>query len=248
MTKKIPFFRQYYTEKSIDSILKDVENSLRSSQLMMGPNTDKVETIFAEKFGSKFAVTLNSCTSALHICLKYLGAENSEVLVPSASFITDVSAIQAVGGTPVFVDINPETLSFDLKDLKRKITAKTRGILWVHLLGFISYEHEQIKQICEENNFFLIEDAAHALGSRLGGNAPGSFGDAACYSFYPTKMISCGSGGILTTNNEQLAKTARQLRLFGYDKDQRDGKYWHPHKEKLESLGKRFLARGNPMA
>ena len=217
MPENIPFFRQYYSPETIANILAGIEVSLANSQLMLGPNTEKLEKRFAERIGVRHAVSLNSCTTALTVCMKHFAIEGGEVLVPSASFITSISSIEFAGGRPVLVEMNPKTLSMDLDDLQKKITPATRGVVWVHLLGFISEEYDQLKEICRQNNLFLLEDAAHALGSALGGRQAGSLADAGCFSFYPTKVLSCGSGGMLTTDNDALAETAKQLRLFGRD-------------------------------
>ena len=107
------------------------------------------------------------------------------------------------------------TLSFDLEDLKAKIGPRTKGIIWVHLTGFISPNWRQIKAIAKEHGLFLIEDCAHAHGAVVDGVAAGCIGDAGCFSFYPTKVLTCGTGGMLVTNCDSMARTAREMRMFG---------------------------------
>ena len=217
MPKPIPFFQQYYSDKTLDKIKADIGSCLKNSTLMLGPKTDALESRFADRIGVKYAVSVNSCTTALMISLSFFNTKNKQVLVPSASFITSVSSIEFSGGYPVFIDTKPDSLYFDINDLKKKITHDTQGVVWVHLLGRINEAYEQIKQLCKKHNLFLIEDAAHALGAQINGRSAGSLGDAGCFSFYPTKILSCGTGGMITTDNEELVAYAKQKRLFGWN-------------------------------
>jgi dTDP-4-amino-4,6-dideoxygalactose transaminase len=116
---------------------------------------------------------------------------------------------------PVLVDADPSTLSFDLDDLKRKLTPRTKGMIWVHLTGLISPAWREIVAFARGHGLFLIEDCAHAHGASANGIKAGALGDAGCFSFYPTKVMTTGTGGILTTNDAALAASARELRLFG---------------------------------
>jgi perosamine synthetase len=125
-------------------------------------------------------------------------------------------------GSPVLVDINPDTLSFDVADLKRKLTKKTRGVLWPHLLGVISRDYRDIVAFCRKNRLFILEDCAQAHGAQIDGKKAGSLGDAACFSFYATKIIAAGSGGLIASNNGGLIDYANKMRLFG--KDPRSGR------------------------
>jgi dTDP-4-amino-4,6-dideoxygalactose transaminase len=118
-------------------------------------------------------------------------------------------------GSPVLVDTDPLTLSFDLADLRRKISPETKGIIWVHLTGLVSPAWREVVSIAREHNLFLIEDCAHAPGASVGGVKAGAIGDVGCFSFYPTKVMTTGTGGMITTNDAALANSARELRLFG---------------------------------
>lgn len=167
--------------------------------------------------GLQAASAVNSCSTALTICLKYFDVNDREVLVPANSFVTCVSSVMFAGGRPVLVDINPYTLSFDIGDLKRKLTKKTKGVLWPHLLGVISKDYKGIIAFCHKNKLFLLEDCAQAHGAEIDNRKAGSLGDAACFSFYATKIIASGSGGLIVSNDKDLIGYANKMRLFGKD-------------------------------
>lgn len=213
----VPFFRPWFPEDLVEDVTRDTREVLASGRFLPGKFNEGLENSFKTLCERSEAVAVNSCTTALTICLQHFlkGKEGGEVLVASASFLTSISSVTFAGGTPVLVDCNPETLSFDLDDLEARITPRTRGIVWVHLTGLISPEYERLMQIADKHNLFVIEDCAHALGAEIDGKAAGSIGHAACFSFYPTKVITCGSGGLLTTDDKELADYARQMRLFG---------------------------------
>lgn len=211
----IPFARPYFSTKARLEILGGIDKILSSGRLMLGEFTEGFEEQFAAYIGTSKAITTNSCTTALQISLLHYDVRGAEVLVPAAAFITNISSVRWAGGTPVLVDTDPATLSFDLDDLKRKLTSKTKGIVWVHLTGLISPAWREIVAFARENNLFLIEDCAHAHGASVSGRKAGSLGDVGCFSFYPTKVMTTGTGGMITTSNPELVKTARELRLFG---------------------------------
>ena len=213
----IPLFRTYFSNNCRQNIASDVSKILDSGQLMMGPFKDKFERLFCETIGIPYSISVNSGTTALTICLQYFDVVGKEVLVPSGSFVTSISSIIFAGGKPVLVDMNPETLSFDLNDLENKISSETKGMIWVHLTGLISPEHQKIKDLAKSNNLFLIEDAAHALGASVNGSYAGTLGDAGCFSLFPTKIITSGTGGMITTQNNDLKSFAEKMRLFGKD-------------------------------
>ena len=191
---------------------------------MLGPYAKKLEQGFADQAGVPYGVSLNSGTTALTVALKYYSVEGGEVLVPSGAFVTDVSAVIFAGAKPVLVDMNPETLSFDLADLNRKVTDRTRAIIWVHLTGLITPEYQGILDLASRYKLPLIKDAAQAHGSRANGQVAGAFGDVGCFSFYPTKIITSGTGGMLTTRDRDLKRFAEEMRLFGKDSETGDVK------------------------
>jgi perosamine synthetase len=207
----------YFSSESREKIVSQIDEILSTGQLMFGRHNERLEKNFAEFTGVSHAVSLNSCTTALTISLMHFGVAGGEVLVPSGSFVTDISSILFSGATPVMVDMDPETLSFDLEDLERKITPDSRAIVWVHLTGIISPDYLQLLELAKRHNLVVIEDAAHAHGSSIDGRTAGSIGKVGCFSFYPTKIMTSGTGGMLTTDDEALATFAREMRLFGKD-------------------------------
>ncbi len=214
-THVIPLARPHFPEALRKTIATDIEAILASGRLMMGPWAKKFEECFAALCGRAHAVSVNSCTTALHITLAFAGVKDKDVLVPAGSFITDVSAVEFAGGRPILVDMNRDTLALDVEDLKRKVTPNTRAIVWVHLTGIIAQDYQAILDFAATHELFVIEDAAHAHGASVDGRAAGSFGDASTFSFYPTKVLSSGTGGMLTTDNADLARYAREVRVFG---------------------------------
>lgn len=218
----------HFTEKDREWIHREID-SILDGALSMGPNVREFEKEFAEMVGVKHAIALNSCTSALEISLIALGVtKGSEVIVPVETFIATGMAVHLVGGTPVFADISEATFCLDLEDVKRRVNVKTKGIILVHMGGLIPPNIDEFVKYCNDKNLFLIEDAAHAPGAILGGRKAGSFGHAGCFSFYPSKVITAGEGGMLTTDNEDLALLARSYQHRGRDMLNDDEQYLHP--------------------
>ncbi len=206
-----------FDDQSINSILKEVKTSLTSGVLIDGPNTLKFEQEFAKYVNVKHAVAVNSGTSALEILLRIYGIEGKEVIIPTNTFVATPTAVLFSGGKPVFADIREDTLCLDPLDLKRKINSKTAGVILVHLAGLIPPQIKEIKQICKDNNLFLIEDAAHAHGAMIDGQKAGSLCDGGAFSFYPTKVMTTGQGGMITTNDPEIDAKARSMRNHGLD-------------------------------
>jgi perosamine synthetase len=218
----IPLARPYFSDRCREAILEDLDGVLRSGRLITGPFEKRLESLFREKVGRSHAVAVNSCTTALTVCLTYFDVRDREVLVPSGTFVTSVTSVLFAGGRPVLVDMNPETLSFDLEDLRRKVTPRTKGMVWVHLTGLISNEYEAILSLAREKGLFVLEDCAHALGAVAQGVPAGALGDAGCFSFYHTKIITSGTGGMIATRDGDLADFARSMRSFGKAKETGD--------------------------
>ena len=212
---KIPNAKPFFPEDDIPLILDEIKKSLETGVLTFGPNVDKLEQEFAKYAGVKYAIAVNSGTSALEIALRYYDLKGGEVIVPTNSFIASANAVTLAGGKPVFVDIKKETLCLDPDDVRKRITSNTKGIMVVHLAGLIPPEIEEIKEICNEKDLFLIEDAAHAHGSSIDNKHAGSLGDVGCFSFYPTKPMTSGEGGIITTNDEKITEFAKIVRHHG---------------------------------
>jgi len=204
-------------EISISEIL-NVVKVMRSGNLAQGPEVKKFEDSFSKYLNDQPVVAVNSGTSALHLSLLSLGIKTGdEVLVPSFSFAASANAIALTGATPIFVDINHQTYNVDSTQLKEKITKQTRAILVVHLYG-LPADMEEIMKIAKTNNLLVIEDSAQAHLAKVNGKPVGTFGDAAAFSFYPTKNMTTGEGGIATFKSEDHARTARLLRNQGMEK------------------------------
>jgi len=214
--RKIPPIKLYFPPGDIDQIKVYVEEILTSGMLTLGEYTKAFEDEFGSFHQVKHSVAVNSGTSALEIALRCLGIGNGdEVLVPTNTFSATVASVFFAGGKPVLTDINPNTLCIDAEEIEKHLTSKTKAIIVVHIAGLVCPEMRIIGQMCEDHHVFLIEDAAHAHGSKLSDQFAGSFGDAGCFSFYPTKVMTTGEGGMVTTNNDEIATKAKILRDQG---------------------------------
>lgn len=192
-------------------------DAILDGALSMGPNVQAFEREFAVRVGVHHAIAMNSCTSALEVALLAKSATGREVIIPAETFIATGMAVHLVGGKPVFAEISPSTLCLDLKDVKRRVTSQTAGVILVHMAGLITPDILAFRQFCDKQGLFLIEDAAHSLGARFSGREAGSFGHVGCFSFFPTKVITSGEGGMLTTDDDQVADFARSLQHRGRD-------------------------------
>ena len=205
----------HFPKKAISQTLRDIEKVLETNRFILGEKTKEFEESFANYVGTKYAVSVNSATTALQICFSYYGVEDGEVILPTNTFLATPNAVLYAGGTPVLTDINKTTLCIDSKEIKKRITSRTKGVAVVHINGLIPPDIYEIKEICHENNLFLIEDCAHANGSELNGVKAGQFTNAGCFSFYPTKTMTTGTGGMITTNNKDLVNFAISVRHHG---------------------------------
>lgn len=211
-----PFFK----EEDIDQILHETRKILSGEGLLsMGKNVDEFENLFSEYIGSEGSVATNSCTSALEVALMSIGiSQGDEVIIPVQTFIATGSAVLRAGGIPVFCDVNHNFL-MDFESLKEAITSSTKAVILVHFSGLLHEEINEIKKYLEERNIFLIEDAAHAPGASLNNKKAGTFGDLSCFSFFSTKNITTGEGGMITSNNQDLLKKCSSIRNRGIDTD-----------------------------
>lgn len=200
-----------------DSEEKMVLESIRSGWVSMGPKVKEFEGKAAKYVNSKYAVAASSCTTALHLALVLKGAgEGDEVIVPSYSFIASANCIVYTRAKPVFVDIDPNTYNIDPSKIRSVISKKTKGILAVHQVG-LSADMDEIHKIAKENNLWVIEDAACALGAEYKGKKIGSISELTCFSLHPRKAITTGDGGLITTNSKNHDSMARILRSHGAD-------------------------------
>lgn len=189
---------------------------LSSANYIMGKNVTEFEMEFAEYIGVKHAISVGNGTDALVIALKSLGIGNGdEVITSTFTYFASAEAISAVGATPVFVDVEKETFNIDPTKIEEKITDKTKAIIPVHIFGQCA-KMDEINEIAKKHNLKIVEDAAQASGAKYKGKRAGTLGDAACFSFFPTKNLSCaGDGGIIVTNDDGIATIARALRTHG---------------------------------
>jgi len=204
-------------------------SQILNSQLAMGPRVAKFEQEFASYCGQPYGIAFPSCTSSMEAALIALGVgPGDEVLVPVETFIATGMVVSLVGARPVFTEISNETFSMDFEDAWSRVTERTRGAIVVHFGGFISPQLPDFIRRMQKAGRFVIEDAAHAPGAELGGRRAGSLADAGCFSFYPTKIMTTGEGGMLVTSRDDIAKTARSLQHRGRDLDHRDERYVLP--------------------
>jgi perosamine synthetase len=205
------------SEKEVASAVRVLE----SGALRQGKECDAFETEFCRKVGAKHAVTSSNGSAALHLAYMSFIEPGDEVLVPSFTFIATGSMVTMSGGKPVFCDIDPDTFLIDIEDARRKITEKTKAIAPVHLFGN-SCDRDAIIRFAKEHDLKIVWDAAQAHGASFRGSDVGSFDDFVCYSFYPSKNMFVGEGGITCTNSDESDHRMRFMRSHG-----QTGKYYH---------------------
>lgn len=187
---------------------------LESGWLTQGPKVAEFERAFAERHQVAHAVATSSCTTALHLMLAAAGiGPGDEVIVPSFTWVSTANAVIYVGATPVLADVDISTYNIDLEDVQRKLTPRTRAVIAVHLFG-LCVDIEALKSALP-SHVVVFEDAACAAGASIDGKSAGSLALAAAFSFHPRKSITTGEGGMLTTNDDEVAETARRLRNHG---------------------------------
>lgn len=201
--------------------LLGIKDSFDSHWVGLGPKTKKFEKAFSKYIGAKHAISVNSCTAALHLCLMALDIKKGdEVLISSITFASTGHAVLYCNAVPILVDVDHETLQMDVNDLKRKITSKTKAIIPVHYGGH-PCDMDQILQVARKNNLHVVEDAANCAGAEYKGKKIGNLGsDFTCFSFEAKKNMTTGDGGMITTNKGgHVTEGIRRLRWVGMDKD-----------------------------
>lgn len=228
----LPYFQPSIDEEEI----QEVVNTLKSGWLTTGPRVEKFEQLLVEYTGAKYAVAVNSCTAALHLSLVALGVgKGDEVITTPLTFAATGNVIVHAGAKPVFADICLDTYNIDPEEVKKVITSKTKAIIPVHYAGQ-PCDIKALKKIAEDQNLYIVEDAAHALGAEYFHKKIGTFGHSTCFSFYATKNITTAEGGAVTTDIKELAETLQVLRLHGIDKDawkrySSEGRWYYELKE-----------------
>ena len=207
----IPIARTSLTEAEINSVLEP----LRSGWLVQGPKVREFEDKWSAFAGAEHSIAVTSCTTGLHLSLAALGIQpDDEVIVPAFTWIATANVVEHLGGTVVFCDIDLDTFNIDPAKIEAKITAKTKAILPVHLFG-LAADMDVINAIAKQYKLWVVEDAACGFGSRYQGQHVGSLGNTGCFSFHPRKAITTGEGGMITTQNAELADKLRRLRDHG---------------------------------
>jgi len=209
---KIPLFKIYWDEEDIRMVTDAIRRGMFWAS---GPNVEKLEARLADYIGTKYAVTFNSGTSALHAALLAYGiGKGDEVIVPSFTFISTANASLFVGARPVFADIEEQTFGLDPEDVVNKITPKTKAILPIHYGGCPCLINE-LKQVAERHNLLLIEDAAESLGAAIDGKKAGGYSDCGILSFCANKVITTGEGGAVVTNSADIFEKLKLIRSHG---------------------------------
>ncbi|MEY8524108.1 UDP-4-amino-4,6-dideoxy-N-acetyl-beta-L-altrosamine transaminase [Lachnospiraceae bacterium 38-10] len=210
---------QYGRQYIDDADIRAVSDVLRSPFLTCGPQIPALEKKFCELTGAKYAVAVSNGTAALHIaCIAAGIAPGDEVITTPITFAASANCVSYCGGTPIFADIDPETYNIDPAAIETCITSKTKAVIPVHYTGQ-SVAYDEIAQICKKHSLLLIQDAAHAVGTRYKGKPIGSLGDMTCFSCHPVKTITSGEGGIVTTDDEALYQKLLLARSHGITRD-----------------------------
>jgi perosamine synthetase len=211
----VPAARIVFSDDDRAAVLSMVDQTLRTGALTLGPFTRELEDAFRARHDAPYAVAVSSGTSALEIILRAIGVEGREVVIPTNTFFATAAALIHAGGTPRFADVAPDTLALSASTVEAALGDNTAGVVLVHIGGVITPEVEAIRDLCERRGLFLVEDAAHAHGSTLDGQPAGSFGTAAAFSFYPTKVMTTGEGGMIVTADERIRDDAHIYRDQG---------------------------------
>ncbi|MDD5112009.1 MAG: DegT/DnrJ/EryC1/StrS family aminotransferase [Candidatus Altiarchaeota archaeon] len=201
--------------------VKGVVSALKSGSIAQGPKVREFEEAFARYIGVKHALAVNSGTAALHVALLAHGVSpGDEVIMPSFTFIATANSVLYCNAKPVFADIRDDSFNIDIEDVKRKLTPKTKAIIPVHLYGQPA-DMKELMALAAERGIAVVEDACQAHGSSYGGKKAGAFGTG-CFSFYPTKNMATGEGGMITTDDDRVAELSGMIRSHGSRK-----RYYH---------------------
>jgi len=209
----VPFARPRFYGGEAEALAAVIE----SGWVSQGPRVQAFERAFAARVGAEHAIATTNCTTALHLALYVAGVRpGDEVIVPSLSFIATANAVWHCGATPVFADVDPRTYNLDPVAARRAITRRTKAIMPVHQIG-LPADMDAFLALGREHDIEIVEDAACAIGAEYRGRRIGSLGPLACFSLHPRKVITTGEGGMITTNDDQLADRLRKLRQHAMD-------------------------------
>jgi len=213
----VPIYRLNFSDSFIEKFKHGVSEILLSDSLSEGEYVKKFEKNFSSIIKSRNCISTTSGTTALEIALRSIGVEGKKVIVPSNTFFATAVSVLNAGGILDLVDCDAKFGAVDPVSLRKKIDNNTAVVILVHVGGIITSNIEKIEKICNEYNVALVEDAAHAHGSCFKDRFAGTIGDVGCFSFFPTKVMTTGEGGMISTNNDDLAKKIRSLKDFGRD-------------------------------
>ena len=214
---KIPIFKLDYDKQFIDSFQAGVNDILSTGFVGEGKYVKEFETKFCEITRCNNSISCTSGTDAIELAIRSLNISHGEIIMPSNTFFATAVAVKNCGCVPILADCCADDLCIDPDEVKKLITKNTKAVIVVHVGGVLSSRLQAIKEICEDHNIRLIEDAAHAHGSHNDLGYAGTIGDVGCFSFFPTKVMTTGEGGMVRTNNDLLANVVRSLKNFGRD-------------------------------
>ena len=212
---KVPAAKIQFLPEDRAWIAERIQEVLSTGQLTLGKYGAEFEQKFAQLCGCKHGIAVNSGTSSLEIILRAIGVEGKDVLVPTNTFFATAAAVVHAGARPVFIDMDPESFGIKPEDVEKNLTPKTAGIIVVHIGGIVSKRLPELQQLAKKKGLWLVEDAAHAHGSSYQGVKAGAFGMGGSFSFYPTKVMTSGEGGMIVTNDDKVAEEARIYRDQG---------------------------------
>ncbi len=219
----IQFHKPFQSEEEINEVV----DTIKSGWWTTGPKTLRFENEFNKFIGSKFSVSVSSWTAAAHLALEAIGLKpGDEVIIPAITFTATAEIVCYFGAKPVIVDVQEDTLNINPKEIEKKINSKTKAIIPVHY-GGQPCDMDEINRIAKQNKLIVIEDAAHALPAFYKNKMIGTIGDVTCFSFYATKTLATGEGGMICTDNPELAERCSIMRLHGINKDA-----WNRYSEK----------------
>ena len=211
----VPAARPVFSAEDRARIAQLIDTSLQTGSLTLGPVGAQFEELFARIHGIEHAVAVSSGTSALEIALRAFGVEGRDVVVPTNTFFATAAAVIHAGGRPVLADVDPSTMALSPATIEAVAPEGCAGVVLVHIGGLVTPHVEEIAAWCRERGMFLLEDAAHAQGATYDGRSAGTFGDAGTFSFYPTKVMTSGEGGMIVTNDTHLVDEAKIYRDQG---------------------------------
>jgi len=213
--RRVPAAKIQFLPEDRAWIAERIQDVLATGQLTLGKYGAEFEQQFAKFCGARHAIAVNSGTSSLEIILRVLGVEGKEVLVPTNTFFATAAAVVHAGAHPVLVDMDPESFAVRPEDIERRLTPRTAGVIVVHIGGIVSRRIGELQELVRKKGLWLVEDAAHAHGSSYRGVKAGTFGLAGAFSFYPTKVMTSGEGGMIVTNDDRINEEARIYRDQG---------------------------------